>query len=79
VPRYYFDQRIRGWVLYDGEGEVFGSTAEALAHAEVEMLKLTADRVEKGRAYEEEEILVRSENGQIAAVVRATAKDQSLQ
>ena len=79
VPRFFFDQRIRGWVLYDGEGEVFASVAEAMAHAETEMIKLVAERLEKGRRFEEEETLVRTEEGEIAGVVRASARNQSFQ
>jgi hypothetical protein len=69
MPRFYFDSRIKGKVLRDEEGAEFGSVEEALACAKQGLLEYGADHLAYGEAADDEETLVRSEDGRIVGSI----------
>jgi hypothetical protein len=72
LPRFYFDLRTHGFVLYDPEGVEFPSVEDAMVFAEAEAFEIGAPQT--GRLLSQEEILIRSEGGRVVHRVPVSTK-----
>ena len=67
MPRFYFDTKLNGSVFEDPEGADFETLAAAKHEALAAAAAFTAERLLRGNKIQDEEKIVRSENGETVA------------
>jgi hypothetical protein len=71
LPRFYFDTSLHGRVHLDLEGEEYPDAPSAVQAAKFGAAEYIADQIAHGGSPDDEEKLIRTEDGKIIARFRA--------